>query len=220
MTVVRPRERLCLSTLHKYFTGLGVLYGSCFMRVIGPVTWNLTPGLHDNRRSVAGYSSSCVDFNISLRAGSRNSTENRDEFKECFNLYDKKGKGKIPAQDLLTVMRCLGTCPTPAEVTRHLQVHKIGKDGELEFSTFLTIMYRQQKQEDPENEILVAMLMTDRQKKGLIPLAELKAKLCRMGEKLTPEEVDDLFRDAEVGPDGMVKYEDFVRKMTLPLPDY
>ncbi|XP_056427612.1 calmodulin-like protein 4 isoform X8 [Hyla sarda] len=81
-------------------------------------------------------------------------------------------------------------------------------------------MYRQQKQEDPENEILVAMLMTDRQKKGLIPLAELKAKLCRMGEKLTPEEVDDLFRDAEVGPDGMVKYEDFVRKMTLPLPDY
>ncbi|XP_056427604.1 calmodulin-like protein 4 isoform X6 [Hyla sarda] len=115
------------------------------------------------------------------------SQDDIQKFKECFNLYDKKGKGK---------------------------------DGELEFSTFLTIMYRQQKQEDPENEILVAMLMTDRQKKGLIPLAELKAKLCRMGEKLTPEEVDDLFRDAEVGPDGMVKYEDFVRKMTLPLPDY
>ncbi|XP_073425045.1 calmodulin-like protein 4 isoform X2 [Dendrobates tinctorius] len=94
------------------------------------------------------------------------------------------------------------------------------KDGEVDFSTFLTIMYRQQKQEDPENEILVAMLMTDRQKNGMIPLEELKAKLTRMGEKLTPEEVDDLFQEAHVGPDGMLKYEDFVRKITLPPADY
>ncbi|KAM3924719.1 calmodulin-like protein 4, partial [Leptodactylus fuscus] len=148
------------------------------------------------------------------------SQDDIQKFKECFNLYDKKGKGKIPAQDLLTVLRCLGACPTHVEVNRHLQVHKIGKDGEVDFSTFLNIMYRQQKQEDPENEILVAMLMTDRQKKGLIPLAELKAKLTRMGEKLTPEEVDDLFQDAEIGPDGMVKYEDFVKKITTPPPDY
>nr|DBA31891.1 TPA: hypothetical protein GDO54_007648 [Pyxicephalus adspersus] len=142
------------------------------------------------------------------------------KFKECFSLYDKKGKGKIPTQDLLTVMRCLGTCPTPNEVSRHLQIHKIAKDGEVDFSTFLTIMYRQQKQEDPENEILVAILMADRQKKGTIPLAELKSKLTKMGEKLTPEEVNDLLRDAEVGPDGMVKYESFVKKITLPVPDY
>ncbi|XP_063786460.1 calmodulin-like protein 4 isoform X1 [Pseudophryne corroboree] len=173
--------------------------------------------------------SSCVDFNISHKAGSTAQTVNMtkflsqddiQKFKECFSLHDKKGKGKIPADDLLTVMRCLGTCPTPGEVTRHLQVQKIAKDGEIDFSTFLTIMYRQQKQEDPENEILVAMLMTDRQKNGLIPLAELKSKLTKMGEKLTPEEVDDLLRDAEVGTDGMVKYEEFVRKITLPRPDY
>ncbi|XP_075061294.1 calmodulin-like protein 4 isoform X2 [Mixophyes fleayi] len=142
------------------------------------------------------------------------------KFKECFSLHDKKGKGKIPADDLLTVMRCLGSCPTPVEVTRHLQVQKIGKGGEIDFSTFLTIMYRQQKQEDPENEILVAMLMTDKQKKGFIPLAELKSKLTQMGEKLTPEEVDDLFVDADVGADGMVKYEEFVRKITQPTADY
>ncbi|PIO25746.1 hypothetical protein AB205_0151460, partial [Aquarana catesbeiana] len=120
----------------------------------------------------------------------------------------------------MTVMRCLGTCPTPSEITRHLQIEKIAKDEEVDFSKFLTIMYRQQMQEDPENEIMVAMLMTDRQKNGLIPLAELKAKLTQMGEKLTPEEVNDLFRDVEVTPNGMVKYEAFVRKITLPMPDY
>ncbi|XP_040197431.1 calmodulin-like protein 4 isoform X1 [Rana temporaria] len=148
------------------------------------------------------------------------SQDDIQKFKECFSLYDKKGRGKILTGDLMTVMRCLGTCPTPAEIGRHLQIHKIAKDGEVDFSTFLTIMYRQQMQEDPENEIMVAMLMTDRQKNGLIPLAELKAKLTQMGEKLTPEEVNDLFRDVEVTPNGMVKYEAFVRKITLPMPDY
>ncbi|OCT86729.1 calmodulin-like protein 4 [Xenopus laevis] len=142
------------------------------------------------------------------------------KYKECFSLYDKKGKGKIPAGDLLIVMRCLGTCPTPGEVTRHLQVHKIGKDGEVDFSTFLAIIYRQQKQQDPENEIMVAMLMSDKQKKGVIPLTELRAKLTQMGEKLTPNEVDDLLKGVKVGPDGMVKYEEFVRNVTLPMPDY
>ncbi|KAG8440797.1 hypothetical protein GDO86_006508 [Hymenochirus boettgeri] len=142
------------------------------------------------------------------------------KFKECFSLYDKKGKGKIPAGDLLTVMRCLGTCPTPNEVTRHLQIHKIGKNEEVDFSTFLTIMYRQQKQEDPENEIMVAMLMSDKQKKGVISMTELRAKLTQMGERLTPEEVDDLLKDVKVGADGLVKYEEFVRKITLPVADY
>uniref|UniRef100_A0A8C5PE53 Calmodulin like 4 n=1 Tax=Leptobrachium leishanense TaxID=445787 RepID=A0A8C5PE53_9ANUR len=143
-----------------------------------------------------------------------------NKYKECFSLYDKKGKGKIPAADLLTVMRCLGTCPTQTEVTRHLQILKMGKDGEVDFSSFLTIMYRQQKQEDPENEILVAMLMSDKQKKGLIPVSELRAKLTQMGEKLTPEEVDGLLKNADIGPDGMLRYEEFVRRITLPVPDY
>ncbi|XP_069078957.1 calmodulin-like protein 4 isoform X1 [Pleurodeles waltl] len=143
-----------------------------------------------------------------------------NEFKECFSLYDKSQKGKIKSSDLITVMRCLGVCPTQAEVNRHLQVHKIEKNGEVEFSTFLTMMYRQKQQEDPLNEILVALLMTDHQKKGSIPASELRAKLTQMGEKLTPQEVDDLLKEASVGADGSVKYEDFVRRITSPPPDY
>lgn len=49
------------------------------------------------------------------------------EYKECFSLYDKNQNGKINNKDLITVMRCLGTSPTPGEIRRHLQVHKIGK---------------------------------------------------------------------------------------------
>ncbi|XP_056121413.1 calmodulin-like protein 4a [Rhinichthys klamathensis goyatoka] len=143
-----------------------------------------------------------------------------DEFKECFSLYDKKRKGKIEAKDLITVMRCLGTSPTFNEVDRHLQVHKIDKTGELDFSTFLTMMHRQMQQEDPKTEILEAMRMTDKHKKGYILASELRAKLTGLGEKLTEKEVDKLFKEANVGRDGLVHYEEFTRMVTLPSVDY
>ncbi|XP_024909359.1 calmodulin-like protein 4a isoform X2 [Cynoglossus semilaevis] len=143
-----------------------------------------------------------------------------NEFKECFSLYDKKQRGKIEAKDLMTVMRCLGTSPTHGEIERHLQVHKIDKKGELDFSSFLTMMHRQMQQEDPKTEILEALRMTDRQKKGFIPASELRAKLTMMGEKLTDREVDELFKEANVKSNGKVNYEEFTKMVTLPPVDY
>lgn len=64
---------------------------------------------------------------------------------------------------------------------------------ELDFSTFLTIMHRQMQQEDPKKEILEAMRMTDKQKKGYILASELRAKLTGLGEKLTDEEGTAVF---------------------------
>lgn len=62
------------------------------------------------------------------------------------------------------------------------------KTGELDFSTFLTMMHRQMQQEDPKTEILEAMRMTDKHKKGYILASELRAKLTGLGEKLTEKE--------------------------------
>ncbi|GAB1294327.1 Calmodulin-like protein 4 [Apodemus speciosus] len=141
-------------------------------------------------------------------------------YKECFSLYDKQQRGKIKATDLLVSMRCLGASPTPGEVQRHLQTHGIDKHGELDFSTFLTIMHMQIKQEDPKKEILLAMLMADKEKKGYIMASELRSKLMKLGEKLTHKEVDDLFKEAGIEPNGQVKYDAFIQRITLPVRDY
>ncbi|XP_073657272.1 uncharacterized protein [Tursiops truncatus] len=132
--------------------------------------------------------------------------------------------------------------PSPAAALRN---------GELDFSTFLTIMHVQIKQEDPEKEILLAMLMADKEKKGYIMASELRSKLMKLGEKLTHKEVkkhfketdnvtqtetdvpssgcgrrkddtrmDDLFREADIEPHGKVKYDEFIRKITIPVQDY
>lgn len=50
------------------------------------------------------------------------------------------------------------------------------------------MMHRQIQQEEPKTEILAALRMFDKQKRGYIPASELRAKLTMMGEKLTNKE--------------------------------
>ncbi|XP_036432256.1 calmodulin-like protein 4 [Colossoma macropomum] len=138
-----------------------------------------------------------------------------NEFKECFSLYDKKQKGRIKAQDLIVVMRCLGCSPTLTEVDRHLKMHNIDRSGELDFSTFLTMMHEQLKQESPEEEIMKALRVMDKQKNGFILASDLRAKLTALGEKLTDQEVDELFSEAGVGNDECIYYEEFAKMVTL-----
>uniref|UniRef100_A0A3Q3X7N3 EF-hand domain-containing protein n=1 Tax=Mola mola TaxID=94237 RepID=A0A3Q3X7N3_MOLML len=137
-----------------------------------------------------------------------------NDFKECFSLFDRQRKGKIEAQELITVMRCLGSNPTPAEVQRHLLSHRISGAGELDFSTLLSVMHRQLQQETPEEEILLALRMVDREQKGFVLAAELRAKLTGLGEKLTDQEVDGLLQEAGVGDDGRVPCEQFAKAVT------
>uniref|UniRef100_A0A286Y113 Calmodulin like 4 n=1 Tax=Cavia porcellus TaxID=10141 RepID=A0A286Y113_CAVPO len=94
------------------------------------------------------------------------------------------------------------------------------RNGELDFSTFLTIMHTQIKQEDPKKEILLAMLMADKEKKGYIMASELQSKLMNLGEKLTQKEVEELFKAGGIEPRGQVKYDEFIQKITLPVQDY
>ncbi|XP_018866282.1 calmodulin-like protein 4 isoform X5 [Gorilla gorilla gorilla] len=81
-------------------------------------------------------------------------------------------------------------------------------------------MHMQIKQEDPRKEILLAMLMADKEKKGYIMASDLRSKLTSLGEKLTHKEVDDLFKEGDIEPNGKVKYDEFIHKITLPGRDY
>jgi calmodulin len=46
------------------------------------------------------------------------------EWKEAFQLFDKDGDNKISTNELGTVMRSLGACPTQAEVQEMIKVQR------------------------------------------------------------------------------------------------
>lgn len=62
------------------------------------------------------------------------------------------------------------------------------KSGELDFSTFLSVMHAQIRQENPQVEILQAARLMDTEKRGFIVATELRARLTGFGERLVDQE--------------------------------
>jgi len=144
--------------------------------------------------------------------------EDIDEFRECFYLNARSG-GMIRSLDELSlIMRSLGMSPTMPELKKYLK----DKGGKMSFADFLEVMHSHHKKEKIPDEILEAFKSMDPTGKGLIPAKELKHILGRWGEKLSPREIDQICREANISanPNAMVKYADFVKIVCAPIPDY
>ena len=55
--------------------------------------------------------------------------------------------------------------------------------------------------------------MFDRENTGKISAVELKHVMVTLGEILSDNEVDELIRNGEAGPDGFIDYRAFTKKM-------
>nr|CAG4644398.1 EOG090X0GKM [Lepidurus arcticus] len=139
-----------------------------------------------------------------------------DEFRDCFNLYARNGQ--IHTLDELTIiMRSLRMSPTIAELRQYFKAKGCGK---IAFADFLDVMHSHSKVEKIPDEIRLAFKAADSAKKGVIPARELRHILLKWGEHLSPREVDQIFREANLTSNSMVKYDDFVKIVCAPVPDY
>nr|XP_028602731.1 calmodulin-like protein 1 isoform X2 [Podarcis muralis] len=134
--------------------------------------------------------------------------EQLTEYKEAFSLFDKDGDGAITTKELGTVMRSLGHNPTEAELQSMIDQVDANGSGTVDFAEFLSLMAKQSKDSDSEEEIREAFRVFDKDGNGYISTAELRHVLTNLGEKLTDEEVDEMIKEADVDGDGRVNYED------------
>ena len=82
------------------------------------------------------------------------------------------------------------------------------------FADFVDFMAR--KMTDPglnEEDILDSFSVFDKDKTGLVNAEELKHVLTKMGEFMTTQEVDGIFKDADIDKNGNIKYKEFVKKL-------
>ncbi|KAF7795470.1 hypothetical protein EIP86_006631 [Pleurotus ostreatoroseus] len=148
------------------------------------------------------------------------------EYKEAFALFDKKGTGAVPREVLGDLLRALGQNPTQAEVADIIAgaprdgacfVSCIGRVLQMltrmDYKAFLTILNRPDgfKPAGTPEEFIRGFQVFDKEGNGYIGAGELRYVLTQLGEKMTDDEVDELLKGVQVGPDGNVNYESFVR---------
>jgi Ca2+-binding EF-hand superfamily protein len=83
--------------------------------------------------------------------------------------------------------------------------------GAINFTMFLTLFGEKLSGTDPEYEILSAFEAFDDSKSGLINADVLRESMTGMGERFTDEEIDIMFRGANIDRNNMFHYRDFVR---------
>ena len=135
------------------------------------------------------------------------------QYRRAFAVYGKEKDGKILPDHLGTVIRCLGQNPTEAQLRDMKNEVDAESKGTIEFHEFLTMMQRQKDYVDSEDEVMEAFRVFDKNGAGFVSAAELRGILTSLGEKLTEEEVDELFKEGEIDSNGFINYVDICQSV-------
>ncbi|VDO07308.1 unnamed protein product [Rodentolepis nana] len=140
--------------------------------------------------------------------------EEVEDFREAFNLFDKDGDGSITIEELRSVMRSLGLSPTEAELEDIINEGDIDGNRTIDFSEFLTLMAKNMKEDDEEEEIRTAFEIFDKDGNGSISADELRHVMKSLDGNLTETEIASIIKEADSDGDGQISFEEFYAAMS------
>lgn len=138
--------------------------------------------------------------------------EQKAEFKEAFDLFDKDGNKEISTKELITVLRALGNNPTQEEIEQMIEEVDEDGSGTIDFGEFLEMMAKKLTRINIASELNDAFKVYDKDGNGLVSLAELRYTLttAENGPKISHEDFDYIARSADVDGDGHINFQEFI----------
>jgi calmodulin len=165
--------------------------------------------------------------------------ERYDEYKDAFDYFDKDKSGDISVKELSSLFRSLGQTIAESEVKAMIDEIDDSGDGAISFDEFIYMMVKkidkiEEAEPESENkevtnnedenankkggyevpdddEILKAFQVFDTDKSGTLNKIELRHILTKIGDKFSDEEVDDIFRQADLDGSGEIDYKEFIK---------
>ncbi|KAL4671336.1 hypothetical protein H8959_004045 [Pygathrix nigripes] len=125
------------------------------------------------------------------------------EFKEAFTLMDQNRDGFIDKEDLKDTYASLGKTNVKDD---ELDAMLKEASGPINFTMFLNLFGEKLSGTDAEETILNAFKMLDPDGKGKINKEYIKRLLMSQADKMTAEEVDQMFQFASIDAAGNLDY--------------
>ena len=139
--------------------------------------------------------------------------ETINQFRYFFDLFDKDSSGSITTKELGTIMRNLGQNPSEEELKQMINEIDFDKNGVIDFNEFLYLMVKKMNGNDTEEELLEAFKVFDRDGNGYVTSHELRCVMTTLCEETSPEEIEEMIKEADIDGDGQVDYQEFVKMM-------
>ncbi|XP_016957320.1 calmodulin-like [Drosophila biarmipes] len=137
------------------------------------------------------------------------SADDLAEVREAFTLCDPQKTGRINPEDLGTVMRALGQNHTESEIYRYSEGLEGDIFGYITIENFIELMTKIYKIMDHTEHLKAAYSAFDYDKDGFISHGKLRNVFTNLGEKITDEEFNDVFRQVDIDGDGVISWKDF-----------
>ena len=129
--------------------------------------------------------------------------QEREEFREIFNLVDEDKGGTISRNELKKLMETLRLHPTEEELAAMMKEVDADGSGDIDYEEFVTVMSRRVQADYTPEQLCGAFKVfeTDNVPSGYVATEVLEHALTTYGvDKLTPEEAAELL--STVDPEG------------------
>jgi calmodulin len=132
------------------------------------------------------------------------------ELKEAFSLFDKDGNKELSVSELEDIMRKMGQYPTKYELRELIQEVSMNPDV-INEDEFIRLINSKLYDYETQNELIEAFRLFDTNGAGLISIDKFKDEMLKLGEKLPPEDLHQILKEADYDNDGYINYEELIR---------
>ena len=139
--------------------------------------------------------------------------QQKNEFKQAFELFDLNKNGKITHKELKKIMQGLGQNPTEVEIDELVKEIDADGDGQIDFDEFLAMLTRKANTNQIEDDIEKAFKVFDKGNRKKIGINELREIMLGLGEDLTDEQLNIMIKEIDSDNDGYVTLDDFKKVM-------
>ncbi|XP_043662203.1 calmodulin [Drosophila teissieri] len=136
-----------------------------------------------------------------------------EEIREAFSLYDTGKSGWVSVRQLGGVMRALGESLTEAEIYDLANESDVDFGGQVQFKDFLYVMAKRLEEQNSVVCLKQAFKIFDRNEVNSFTINEIRMVMTNLGEKMSEDDLRELFQDIDQDKDGKISFNEFVAAM-------
>jgi len=156
---------------------------------------------------------------LHMRFDSAMGSQQLEQLKIAFALFDKDHNGRIDIIELQTVLKTLGQNISKEEAEEMMSSVDINHDGEIDFNEFVQLMENRMFLPSNTLEYQDAFKFFDKNGDGYIDFNELKDVLLSLGEEFTEQDIQDMIDEADTTGNGKVEFGEFIKMMPTNMQD-
>ncbi|XP_051113958.1 calcium-binding allergen Ole e 8-like [Andrographis paniculata] len=151
--------------------------------------------------------------------------QNMDQVRQVFHRFDADGDGRISSQELIGVLKALGSSSesdtSPEDVAKMMEAIDTAEAGHINLQEFAAFCSPDSDPYKPksadaggEKELREAFELYDRDQDGKISADELHQILTRLGETCSLQDCAGMIQAVDSSGDGFVSFDEFRKMMT------